>query len=56
MQFLFSGGIYEIMLDKATRDNNLTFVQATHYQMAELFMIYKNDWNQARAHEKKWSQ
>ncbi len=42
-----------MILDKATRENNLKFVQATHYQMAEIFMLCKNDWNQARIHLKK---
>jgi tetratricopeptide (TPR) repeat protein len=45
--------IYEMMLDKAIGENNLKLVQATHYQMAEFFMIYKNDWDQAAAHLKK---
>jgi hypothetical protein len=42
-----------MILGKATRDNNLKFVQATHYQKAELYILCKNDWDQARVHFKK---
>ncbi|CAF1351092.1 unnamed protein product [Rotaria sordida] len=42
--------IYEMILDKATRENNLKSEQMTHYQLAELFSLYKNDWERARAH------
>jgi tetratricopeptide (TPR) repeat protein len=45
--------IYETMLDKATGENNLELMQATHYQIAELFMIYKKDWSQGKVHLKK---
>ncbi|CAF3952801.1 unnamed protein product [Rotaria sp. Silwood2] len=44
--------IYEILLDKATRDNNLDLIQAIHYQLTELFMLHKKDWNRAREHLK----
>ncbi len=46
--------IYDIMLDKATRENNLELVQAIHYQMGETFMIYNNDWNRAKENIKKF--
>jgi tetratricopeptide (TPR) repeat protein len=42
-----------MIIDKATRHNQLKFIQAAHYQMAELFILYKNDWNQPRAHLRK---
>lgn len=45
--------IWEMILDKATRENNCELVQATHYQMAEFFMIYQNDWNRAVIHFRK---
>ena len=44
--------IWEIILDKAKRDNNLVLVQSTHYELAEFFIIYQNDWNQAKLHMK----
>ncbi|CAF2523102.1 unnamed protein product [Rotaria sp. Silwood2] len=45
--------IYEMMLDKATRENDSKLAQAVHYQLAELFAIYKTDWEQARKHIKQ---
>ncbi|CAF3154907.1 unnamed protein product [Rotaria sp. Silwood2] len=42
--------IYEMILDKATRENNIKFIQMTHYQLAELFSLYKSDWKRAKAH------
>jgi hypothetical protein len=43
---------YNMILDKATRDNDSKLAQATHYQLAEVFMLYKHDWKQARIHLK----
>ncbi|CAF1384941.1 unnamed protein product [Rotaria sp. Silwood1] len=42
--------IYEMILDKATHENNLKSAHMTHYQLAELFSLYKNDWKRARTH------
>ena len=44
---------YEMILNKVTSENNLQIVQATHYQLAELLMLYKNDWEGARVHLKQ---
>ncbi|CAF2826728.1 unnamed protein product [Rotaria sp. Silwood2] len=45
--------LYEMILDKATHENNLKYVQMTHYQLAELLALYKNDWKRARVHFRK---
>jgi tetratricopeptide (TPR) repeat protein len=45
--------IYDVMLDKATRENNLELVQAIHYQLGEFFAIHTKDWNRAKEHMKK---
>jgi tetratricopeptide (TPR) repeat protein len=45
--------VYNMMLDKAIRDNDLELEHATHYQLAEFYMLYKNDWERARAQLKK---
>ena len=42
--------IWELILNKAIHDNDLELIQSTHYEMAEFFMIYRDDWNRAKSH------
>ena len=42
--------IWEMILNKAIDDNDLELIQSTHYEMAEFFMIYRDDWNRTKSH------
>ena len=45
--------LWDIILEEATRENDIELVEATHFELAEFFMIYQNDRSQAKLHLKK---
>ena len=45
--------LWDIILEEAARENDMELMVATLYELAEFFMIYQDDRNQARIHLKK---